>query len=194
MANAKCRTCDRAADAGAYCSSCAAAIMAKALNPFFGGRRKKLSRPEAPSPPLNNACSGSSKGLALQAVTTGRRWSPAGPVAARFRPGGSGSATFALASAACGTIALGHTGTLGRNRGKATTTGPSQDRGLRRQCSNLPLPAALPEPAARQGDVLVVTTVDRIGWRYLETMWAFPRPVAPQHPPPLPGQRGRTAL
>ena len=40
MANAKCRRCRRAADAGAYCSSCAADIMAKALNPVVGGRRK----------------------------------------------------------------------------------------------------------------------------------------------------------
>ena len=48
MANAKCRTCGRVADTGAYCSSCAAAIMAKALDPFFGGRRKKLPRPEPP--------------------------------------------------------------------------------------------------------------------------------------------------
>ncbi len=40
MANAKCRSCDHAADAGAYCSSCAADIMAKALNPFFGGGEK----------------------------------------------------------------------------------------------------------------------------------------------------------
>ena len=46
MANAKCRSCGHAADAGAYCSSCAADIMAKALNPFFGGRRKKFPRPE----------------------------------------------------------------------------------------------------------------------------------------------------
>ena len=50
MANAKCRSCDHAADAGAYCSSCAADIMAKALNPFYGGRRKKLPRPERPRP------------------------------------------------------------------------------------------------------------------------------------------------
>ena len=55
MANAKCRSCYHAADAGAYCSSCAAAIMAKALNPVYGGRRKKSprpdpSRPSAPSP------------------------------------------------------------------------------------------------------------------------------------------------
>ena len=46
MANAKCRNCDNDADAGAYCSSCAAAIMAKALNPFFGGKWKKEARPE----------------------------------------------------------------------------------------------------------------------------------------------------
>ena len=46
MANQTCRTCDRVADAGAYCSSCAADIMAKALNPFHGSRRKKL--PERP--------------------------------------------------------------------------------------------------------------------------------------------------
>ena len=47
MANAKCRTCDRAAEAGAYCSSRAAAIMAKALNSYFGGQRKRL--PEHPA-------------------------------------------------------------------------------------------------------------------------------------------------
>ncbi len=46
MANAKCRSCGHAADAGAHCSSCAAAITAKALNPFFGDRWKKLPRPE----------------------------------------------------------------------------------------------------------------------------------------------------
>ena len=34
MANPTCRNCDRSADAGAYCSSCPAAIMAKALNPL----------------------------------------------------------------------------------------------------------------------------------------------------------------
>ena len=44
MTNAKCSSCDHAADAGAYCSSWAEGIMAKALNPFFGGRRKKLPR------------------------------------------------------------------------------------------------------------------------------------------------------
>ena len=48
MANAKCRTCDHAAAVGAHCSSCAAGIMAKALDPFFRGRRKKLPRPEPP--------------------------------------------------------------------------------------------------------------------------------------------------
>ena len=42
MANKTCRHCDRDADSGAYCSSCAADIMAKALNAFHGGRRKKL--------------------------------------------------------------------------------------------------------------------------------------------------------
>ena len=47
MANAKCRTCDHVAAAGAYCGTCAADIMAKALNPFFGGRRKKLPPAEA---------------------------------------------------------------------------------------------------------------------------------------------------
>ena len=41
MANAKCRSCDHDA-VGAYCSSCAAHIMAKALNSFFVGRRKKF--------------------------------------------------------------------------------------------------------------------------------------------------------
>ena len=50
MANPKCRFCDHVADAGAHCSSCAADIMAKALNPFYGGRRKKLPRPERPRP------------------------------------------------------------------------------------------------------------------------------------------------
>ena len=50
MTNAKCRCCDHAADAGAYCSSCAADIMAKALNPSFGGRRKKSRRPEVLPP------------------------------------------------------------------------------------------------------------------------------------------------
>ena len=61
LANAKCRTCDSSADAGAYCNSCAAAIMAKALNPFFGGKRKKLDRPDVVGSPtsllLNSVCS-----------------------------------------------------------------------------------------------------------------------------------------
>ena len=39
MANAKCRTSDREVDADAYCSSCVAEIMVRALNPFVGGRR-----------------------------------------------------------------------------------------------------------------------------------------------------------
>ena len=46
MANSTCRNCDRSADAGAYCSWCAAGIMAKALNPPFRGRHKKSRRPE----------------------------------------------------------------------------------------------------------------------------------------------------
>ena len=51
MTDATCRNCDRTADAGAYCSVCAADIMAKAFNPFFGGRSKKSGRPEPPRPP-----------------------------------------------------------------------------------------------------------------------------------------------
>lgn len=50
MANAKCRNCDNDADAGAYCSSCTAAIMAKALSPCFGGKWKKGVRKEFPTP------------------------------------------------------------------------------------------------------------------------------------------------
>ena len=59
MANAKCRSCNRSAGAGAYCSSCAAAIMAKALDSFFGRRRKKSPRSEPPRPstPSLNAAS-----------------------------------------------------------------------------------------------------------------------------------------
>ena len=60
MANAKCRSCDHADDAGAYCSSCAADIVAKALNPFSGGRRKKLPRRRAPRPSAPSTNSGSS--------------------------------------------------------------------------------------------------------------------------------------
>ena len=44
MAKAKCRSCDHAAYSGAHCNSCAAVIMANALNPFFSGRRKKFPR------------------------------------------------------------------------------------------------------------------------------------------------------
>ena len=54
MATAKGRSCDHAACA--YCSSCAADIMAKALDPFFGGRLKSpavRSRPSPPLPPRN---------------------------------------------------------------------------------------------------------------------------------------------
>ena len=50
MSDRICWTCDRAADAGAYCNSCASAIMAKALNPSFGDRRKKSRRPEVRPP------------------------------------------------------------------------------------------------------------------------------------------------
>ena len=46
MATAKRRSCDHAACA--YCSSCAADIMAKALDPFFGGRPKKSRCPQPP--------------------------------------------------------------------------------------------------------------------------------------------------
>ena len=49
MANAKCRSCDHAS-AGAYCNSYTADIMAKALNPFYGGRRKTLPRPKQARP------------------------------------------------------------------------------------------------------------------------------------------------
>ena len=59
MTNAKCRSCDRAA-AGACCSPCAADIMTKALNPFFGGGERGspgLSRPVPPLPPLNTGSS-----------------------------------------------------------------------------------------------------------------------------------------
>ncbi len=58
MANAKYRSCDHVADAGVYCSSCTAGIMAKDFNPFFGGRRKKLqarSRQGPPSSPLSGS-------------------------------------------------------------------------------------------------------------------------------------------
>ena len=51
MTTAKCRNCGHSADAGAYCSSCAAAIMTKALDPFVGRKRNKLGRPGAVSHP-----------------------------------------------------------------------------------------------------------------------------------------------
>ena len=50
MANPTCRKCHRAADAGPYCSPHAADTMARALNPRFGGRRKKSPRPDLPRP------------------------------------------------------------------------------------------------------------------------------------------------
>ena len=72
MANPTCRNCDRSADTGAYCSSCAAGIMASALNPHFRSRRKRLPikqlkqrtlprrlGPTAGAHPVSNACSGS---------------------------------------------------------------------------------------------------------------------------------------
>ena len=37
MADAECRFCDQAADAGPYCSTWTAAIMAKTLKPVLGG-------------------------------------------------------------------------------------------------------------------------------------------------------------
>ena len=59
MANPTCRNCDRGADAGAYCGSCAAGIMASALNPHFRGLRKKLpseqpTLPQRPGPTAGN--------------------------------------------------------------------------------------------------------------------------------------------
>ena len=57
MANPTCRNCDRSADAGAYCSSCAAGIMAKAPSiPSSVDAGESLhvrSRPDRPFPPLN---------------------------------------------------------------------------------------------------------------------------------------------
>ena len=60
MANPTCRNCDRSADAGAYCSACAAGIMSSALNPHFRGRRKKLpseqpTLPRRPGPTVADA-------------------------------------------------------------------------------------------------------------------------------------------
>ena len=51
MATIQCRSCDSAADAGVSGSSRAAATMAKALNPCFGGRWKKRGKP-----PLRRPC------------------------------------------------------------------------------------------------------------------------------------------
>lgn len=50
MADGKCRKCHRAADSGAYCNSCAAEIMANALNPQYGRGRKKGAIPEPARP------------------------------------------------------------------------------------------------------------------------------------------------
>ena len=60
MANPTCRNCDRSADVGAYCSSCAAGIMASALKPHFRGRSKKLpprsrTLPQRPGPTAGNS-------------------------------------------------------------------------------------------------------------------------------------------
>ena len=49
MVDAKCRSCDHAAAAGAYCSTRTADIIAKALNPFYGGKRKKGASMSCPS-------------------------------------------------------------------------------------------------------------------------------------------------
>ena len=51
LANGTCRRCDRPAEAGPCCSSCAADVMAKAFNRFHGGRRKKLPGQHGKSPP-----------------------------------------------------------------------------------------------------------------------------------------------
>ena len=51
MANVTCRRCGRPWEAGPYCSPCAADVMAKALNPFHGGRRKKLPGQHGKFPP-----------------------------------------------------------------------------------------------------------------------------------------------
>ena len=59
MANPTCRNCDRAADAGAYCSACAVGIMASALNPHFRSWREKPppgagTLPRRPRPTVDN--------------------------------------------------------------------------------------------------------------------------------------------
>ena len=51
MGNVSCRRCRRNdADTGPYCGSCAADIMANALNPFHGSRKKKGTRNAQPTP------------------------------------------------------------------------------------------------------------------------------------------------
>ena len=57
MAKPTCSNCDRSADAGAYCSSWAAAPMASAPDPFHGGRRKKPPRRQENLPPGPSATS-----------------------------------------------------------------------------------------------------------------------------------------
>ena len=54
MADGKCRKCHCAADSGACYSSCAAEIIANALNPRYGRGWKKSAIPEParPSSPL----------------------------------------------------------------------------------------------------------------------------------------------
>ena len=54
MENATRRRCRRVTDAGVYCSSRAADIMARALNPRFGGRQWKVGRPD-PVRPLGSS-------------------------------------------------------------------------------------------------------------------------------------------
>ena len=66
MADAKCRYCNHAAAAGAYSSWCAADIMAKALNPFFGGPRKNPPGRGHPDPPLPSLNTGSSSNTCVQ--------------------------------------------------------------------------------------------------------------------------------
>ena len=62
MANPTCRNCDRSADAGAYCSSCAAGIMASALNPRFCGRRKRIPPGPGTLPPRPGLKAGNTSG------------------------------------------------------------------------------------------------------------------------------------
>ena len=60
MASGTCRRCDRPAEAGPYCSSYAADVIAKALNPFHGGRRRKLPGQHGKSPSRSAQSSGRS--------------------------------------------------------------------------------------------------------------------------------------